>query len=287
MKLKKRKEGLQQLKEEYIKNWYNFIKEYGDVRTRFVRTLPAKIKFDPFDMDWLKDVKYKRIDSLNNKGVFSLHTGGFANAVQCFDGTAIVTMDHSLDFGFYDVQNENTNPVPKEHWVIQIEWAANDIIYIHSPNKNESCGQVYSIKKTGENGLSAPMLIPLPTQAKYVCGSLTHQFAVTIDNKLYAWMPHEEWKPFLVKGLFYDDNKYDDQGNVILEDDKSKAKTEEDDLKKILSKPINEEEKKEEEKKAELLNKDKSIVKLAWGNTFILVLYKSGELFCSNFNEKK
>ena len=285
MKLKKRKEGLKQLKEEYIKNWYNFIKEYGDVRSRFVRTIPSKVKWDPFDMDWLKDIKYKRIDSLNNKGVFSLHTGGFANAVQWFDGTAIVTMDHELDFGFFDVQNENTNPVPKEHCVIQIEWAANDIIYIHASNKNESYGQVYSITKVGENGLSAPKLINLPSPVKHVSGSLTHQFAVTIDNELYAWMPHEDWKPFLVKGLFYDENKYDEHGNVVTEDSKGKQKHEEESLQEVLAKPINHEEIKEEEKQARLKNKEKVISKLACGNFFILVLYKTGELFFSNFNE--
>lgn len=66
-------------------------------------------------MDCLKDVKTKRCEALDNKGVFSLHSGGISNAVQCFDGTAIVTMDHELDFGFYDVLKEDTNIIPKDH----------------------------------------------------------------------------------------------------------------------------------------------------------------------------
>lgn len=48
MKLKK-KQGIRQLKEEYIRNRFNFIKEYGDVRTRVVKTVKANIKLDPIE----------------------------------------------------------------------------------------------------------------------------------------------------------------------------------------------------------------------------------------------
>lgn len=80
MKLKKRKEGLHQLKEDYIKNCYNFIKEYGNVRSRIVQIIKSNVKLDPFEEDVLKGITSKRCDILDNKAVYTLHPGGFTNA---------------------------------------------------------------------------------------------------------------------------------------------------------------------------------------------------------------
>lgn len=67
----------------------------------------------------------------------------------------------------------------------------------------------------------------------------------------------------MVKGLFYDENKYDDHGNVISEDSKGKAKNDEASFKEVLTKPIDHEELKEKEKQLLALNKQKVISKLA------------------------
>lgn len=120
MKLKKRKDGLNQLKEEYIKNCYNFVKEYGNVSTRMARFVSANIKLDPFNPNILDGVQAKHCEVLDHQGLYTFHTGGFSNACLCFDGKVIVTNDHDLDFGFNDVKNDGVNFIPPQQCVIDI-----------------------------------------------------------------------------------------------------------------------------------------------------------------------
>ena len=289
MKLKKRKEGLHKLKEEYINKKFNFLKEYGEVRTRMVKTVPANIKLDPIVGEKvLEEVKVTHCESLDHRAVFSAHAGGFSNAVQCFNGEVIVTNDHEFDFGFYDVIKEGTNPIPNGTCVIQIAFGSNDIVYISPLDKNESCGEVYSIKKLLNNSLDEPVLIDLPEKAKYVCGSVIHQFAVTIDNKVYAWLPHEEdFKPFEIKGLFNDENEYDEDGKVIENEEENKEGDSEEKILKQLKKKVEDEEHLKNKEKESLENKNKNILKICSGNHFLLILYKSGELFSCSFNEER
>lgn len=282
MKLAKRKEGLYKIKEDYAKSRHNFIKEYGNAKTRQVKIVPSNVKIDPFAEDPLKDLHVLKVEALDHKAVHSLHSGGFANAALCCNGEAIVTTDHVLDFGFFDVLKDGTNPIPKEHCVLQIECASSDIVYIAAKNKNEHCGQVYTIKRRLDNTLCKPEEIELPAQAKYVSGALAHQFAVTVDNEVYAWLPHSEGKPFKLKGLMDDDNEYDEEGKIIEKPKTAKAEhTPEDELKKKLE----HEKAEEEQKQAEIDRKNKSICKIVSGNTFTMILYSSGELFWCNFKE--
>lgn len=96
------------------------------------------MKLDPFAEDPLKDLKASKVDTFDNKAVYSLHSGGFANAALCCNGEAIVTTDHVLDFGFFDVLKDGTNPISKEHCVLQIDCASSDIVYIAAKNKSEN-----------------------------------------------------------------------------------------------------------------------------------------------------
>lgn len=285
MKLKKRNEGLHKLKEEYSRNRYNFIKEYGNVHSRFVRTITSNIKLDPFEKDLLKDVKPKRCEALDHMAVYTLHPGGFSNAAQCFDGKAIVTKDHELAFGFYDVLKEKANPIPENHCVVQIECASNDVVYLVAENKNVSHGQVYTLARKGD-AYAEPRPIDLPAPAKLVAGAMDYQFAVTIENKVYAWVPQDEdSKPCLVKGLFYDTAQYDKNGNVVEQSTtQNEEKSEEEKIQEDLNRKISD---LESSTANNHIQEAKNIKKVVCGNTFALILYDSGELFYCGCKEER
>jgi len=177
----------------------------------------SNIKLDPVlqDSDILEGVKAKSCESLNHKSVYTLHEGGFTNTALCFNGTAIATMDHILDFGFQDVLQEGTNMIPADHCVIQIDCGANDFSYIVPENPNSNIGEVYTVARdfSEDSKLKAPQKVDLPANAKLVASSVSHHFAVTVDHtveppveKIFAWLPHEDYQIFEVKGLLNEKN---------------------------------------------------------------------------------
>ena len=253
--------------------------------SRMARFCSSNIELNPYDDKWLEEVKVKHWQELDHRGVFSFNWGGFSNVVQCFDGTVVATNDHDLDFGFGDVLKDEVHIIPDYHKVIQVDCASNDIIYISPKNIHESYGEVYFLKKHDSNSLSSPQHVRLPELSKYVAASQTHMFAVTLTNKVYAWMPYvQDFEPFLVKGLLNDDVEYDEKGNVINNTETTKEST--DDLDQVINRPADYEETKHTETLQTEASKKKWIKKMVCGNVFGLVLYETGELFYLKFNEE-
>lgn len=137
---------------------------------------------------------------------------------------------------------------------------------------------MYYINKTDASTLNQPQHVELPEPVKRVAVSQTHMFAVTLSNKVYSWMQYnDKVKPFLVKGLFNDSERYDEDGNLLKHE--SKEKTEDEKAQEEIYKPANYKSHEEVTKEQLKIDETKKITKIVCGNVFALILYDSGQLF--------